>query len=113
MFKDWFYPEIKKIGFEDVKYALSVQQRNNTLMINRLDILDQGCLIKGTLHAQEEERTMNQYIDDGLAKTRKIIVYGMNACDDRMHSKCRQLQSLGFLDVETMNFRRPAKQWIS
>lgn len=98
MFKEWFYPEIKKIGFEDVKSALSAQ-RNNTLIINTLDTQDQNCLIKGTIHAQDEERTINKYIDDGLAKNRNIIIYGMNDCDNKLVSKCRQLQSLGFLDV--------------
>jgi hypothetical protein len=98
MFKEWFYPDVKKIGFDDVKRALSMHS-SATLIINTLDNANQQCLIKGTIHANDEERTVNQCIDDGVAKTRRVIVYGKNSCDTTTASKCKQLQSLGFLEV--------------
>jgi rhodanese-related sulfurtransferase len=98
MFKEWFFPEPKKIGFEDVKYAL-VSHSRATLIINTLDAGEQNCLIKTSIHANDEERIINQYIEDGIAKTHRVIVYGRHGCDPKVASKCKQLQSLGFGEV--------------
>jgi len=96
MFGKWFSPECKKIGFEDVKDAI---YSRDTMIINTLPIIEQACLIQGTINASDEERIMNQYIEKGTASTKRIIVYGKHSCDDTSQTKCKQLQSLGFGEV--------------
>lgn len=96
MFRDWFLPEAKKIGFEDMKHAL---RTIDTIIINTLPHADQTCLIQGTIPAGEEEETINRYIENGLSITKRVVVYGKHSCDNTAPAKCKQLQSLGFGEV--------------
>lgn len=96
MFRDWFLPDAKKIGFEDVKHAL---RTIDTVLINTLSHSEQTCLIQGTLLAAEEEDTINRYIESGAAINKRVIVYGKHSCDATASSKCKQLQGLGFGEV--------------
>ena len=40
-------PSVRKVNFEDVQYA--IKQRQNYLLINTLDMNEQGCLISKTI----------------------------------------------------------------
>ena len=90
-------PKIRKIGFEDVKNAILASA--HFVLINTLLPTRQDCLIKNTIHSQQEEAYINELLFDNRQKTKSIIVYGMNALDDTCERKCRQLCSLGFLEV--------------
>lgn len=96
MFREWFYPECKKVGFEDVKYVLKTI---DTILINTLTPNEQTCLIENTLPANDEERVINQLIENSKASTKRVVVYGRNSCDSSVQTKCKQLQSLGFDNV--------------
>lgn len=96
MFREWFLPETKKIGFEDVKYAM---RAIDVIIINTLPHSEQSCLIQGTIPAAEEEETINRYIENGTAISKRVVVYGRHSCDNTSSAKCKQLQSLGFAEV--------------
>jgi hypothetical protein len=85
---------VTKINFEDMKYAL---EHEGYLLINTLPSSEQECLIDGTIHADDETATLNKFLRQNI--TVKIIVYGLNASDERVDAKCQQLRSLGFFHV--------------
>lgn len=84
---------IKKINYEDI------QNRNkNVLLLNTLSETKQACLIKGTIHAKDEERLINDYYKQGeLGKT--IFLYGEHSNDQSLNNKYNQLLSLGFTNI--------------
>jgi len=84
---------IKKINYEDI------QNRNkNVLLLNTLSETKQACLIKGTIHAKDEERLINDYYKQGeLGKT--IFLYGEHSNDPCLNNKYNQLLSLGFTNI--------------
>lgn len=84
---------IKKINYEDI------QNRNkNVLLLNTLSETKQACLIKGTIHAKDEERLINDYYKQGeLRKT--IFLYGEHSNDQSLNNKYNQLLSLGFTNI--------------
>ena len=86
----------QKVNFEDVQYAL--KHNENHLLINTLGENDQGCLILGSVVASQEVILINKCIQSGTKDTR-IIVYGMNSNDEKIHTKSSQLNSLGFYNV--------------
>lgn len=84
---------IKKINYEDI------QNRNKqTILLNTLSETKQECLIKGTIHAKDEERLINDYYKRGeLGKT--IFLYGEHSNDPCLTNKYNQLLSLGFTNI--------------
>ena len=94
---DILSPKIKKIGFEDVQYAIG--HTSHFLIINTLPVMSQDCLIKNTIHSQQEETVINDLISDYRMKARTVIVYGLNATDETCEPKYKQLVSLGFSEV--------------
>ncbi len=96
MFFNWLQPKIKKIGFEDMKYAIDSRQY---MIINTMDSSEQDCLIRNTIDIHTEEKKINEILESFEMKTKKIIIYGKNACDERMDKKYIQLQKLGFTHV--------------
>ena len=84
---------IKKINYEDI------QNRNkNVLLLNTLSETKQACLIKGSIHAKDEERLINDYYKQGeLGKT--IFLYGEHSNDLCLNNKYNQLLSLGFTNI--------------
>jgi rhodanese-related sulfurtransferase len=85
--------KIKKIGFEDMKYALENPAR--FILINTLSNDDQDILIKTTIASDTEETVLNELLND-FQKDEPIIVYGRNACDNSVEKKYKQLINLGF-----------------
>lgn len=96
MFSNWFQPKIKRIGFEDMKYAVENRQY---MIINTMDISEQDCLIRNTIDIHTEEKRINEILESFEMKTKQMVIYGKNACDERTEKKCIQLQKLGFTHV--------------
>ena len=84
----------RKIGFEDMKYAV----QNNFLIINTLPESLQECLIRGTTISNEEEETMNELIDND-EMDRVVILYGANSADETVEKKFSEMTEMGFKRV--------------
>ena len=97
MITDWFSKPTKKIGFEDVKVAISSSSKY--FIINTLLTNEQDCLIKNTVDVKDEEKTLNSILDNYEMKKVSIIVYGKNAADNSVEKKYKQLVGLGFSNV--------------
>ena len=94
--KKWFSTSIKKIGFEDIKYAVCHKEY---LVINTMDSQSQGCLIYGTVSLGEEEAILNRFIEESDQGSAKIVIYGRNSTDISVDQKAEQLSCLGFREV--------------
>ena len=97
-------------SFEDIQDLLSQQPSDkktqhqtpiqNKTLINILPSAEQACLIGGTLAADIEEQTINDWVKSGKAVDRCIILYGKNTDDAaRLEKKRKDLRALGFHDV--------------
>jgi hypothetical protein len=96
--KTWMYnPSFRKIGFEDVKYAM--KNPNDHILINTLSLNFQDNIIQGTLPAIMEESVLNKLIEDYETGRIKVVVYGKNNVDESAEKKAKQLLSLGFSEV--------------
>jgi len=93
---DFFTKTIYKINFKDVQRVLKSPEY---IIINTLPASEQDCLIKNTLPLYEEEKLLNDLLNSYDVSSKKIIVYGKNACDDTAEKKYRQLLKLGFAHV--------------
>jgi hypothetical protein len=85
---------IKKINFEDMQCLI---RNNNIIIINTLDEKMQVCLITNTTDAHEETTILNNLLKKNTENI--IVIYGMNACDEKIVSKYNQLVKLGFCNV--------------
>ena len=97
MFSGLFQTSYKKINFEDIQYA--IQKPNEYIMINTLPISEQECLIKNTLPYDQEEKTINELLNNYDLNNKKIIIYGKNANDETADKKYSQLKTLGFSEI--------------
>jgi len=97
MFSGLFQTSYKKINFEDIQYA--IQKPNEYIMINTLPISEQDCLIKNTLPYDQEEKTINELLNNYDLNNKKIIIYGKNANDETAEKKYSQLKTLGFSEI--------------
>jgi len=88
---------IQKVNFEDVQYLLN--KKDNYLLINTLSEMEQDCLITTTITAEKEVELLNSYLKTQHKYMTKIIIYGKNSNDDKIHTKYNQLVSLGFYNV--------------
>jgi len=86
----------QKINFEDVQYV--VKNTEMYALINTLTENEQDCLIPNTININKEIELINNFIKTGNKQV-KIIIYGRNCCDEKIHSKYKQLNSLGFYNV--------------
>jgi len=86
---------IQKINFEDVQTAC--KNPEIYLLINTLPESEQDCLIKNTVNANKEEKIINSHLY--TSKRIRIIIYGRNSNDEKIHIKYNQLLKLGFLNV--------------
>jgi hypothetical protein len=93
---NWFFSNIKKIGFEDVK--ILIDEKDTVTIINTLSSVEQHCLIKNTLLYDKEEETINDLLEKCNYR-KKIMIYGKNNLDDTVEHKYRQLAGLGFLQI--------------
>lgn len=96
LFKKWFSTSIKKIGFEDIKYAICHKEY---ILINTLDSQSQGCLIMGTISSLEEESVINNILENYEQGNVKIVLYGRNCADLSVEKKGQQLLALGFKEI--------------
>jgi|LauGreDrversion4_2_1035121.scaffolds.fasta_scaffold04522_9 hypothetical protein len=105
------------MNFEDVQFIINVDvtairqgpsfatsrwnAKERFLLINTLPANQQGCLIRNTVDATDEEARINDIIsgrdDDGELIT--VVVYGKNATDETVATKCAQLKTLGISNV--------------
>lgn len=85
---------IQKCNFEDIQNIIN--KNNKFILINTLPHDFQDCLIKGTIHVNEEENIINS-----LLKTKDvtIFIYGKNNNDQTIYKKYIQLNSLGFNNI--------------
>ena len=96
--KSWlFNKKIQYIGFEDVKYAISI--RDKYTIINTLSEIEQDCLIIGTIPSMNEEHIINKWIEEEKMSAVHIIIYGKNSADDTVRKKYSELQKVGFETV--------------
>ena len=96
----WFSKsnEIKNIGFEDMKCAIKIGKT----IINTLNIVEQTCLIYGTISYDKEEQIINHLIETG-DKDHMIIIYGKHSSDETPLKKYNQLIKYGFKKVYIYN----------
>ena len=85
----------RKVNFEDIQYLLN--KNNEYILINTLDIKEQECLIKNTICIQDEEKFINQFMNQKLDIN--IVIYDKNANAPNLMKKYEQLVSLGFVNV--------------
>ena len=83
-----------QLSFEDIQI---LNQKHDTTMINTLHPTEQGCLIRGTIRLEGEEKVINDLLQSDTR--RLIIVYGKNCNDDSVARRHAQLVSLGFQRV--------------
>ena len=84
---------ISKIGYEEMQNNI----KNDSIIINTLNINEQQCLIKKTIPSSKEEETINFYLKKN--KVIQIIIYGKNNLDESVVKKYKQLIDLGFKQV--------------
>ena len=86
-----------KIGFEDVKIAISNQSKY--VIINTLSSDLQNILIKNTTPCNEEETIINKIFSDYTMPDLPIIIYGTNYCDKTIEKKYDQIIKFGHSNV--------------
>jgi rhodanese-related sulfurtransferase len=86
----------KKANYEDVQIA--IKNSTSYLLINTLEASEQDCLLPNTINIQQEEKIINDLIQN-VNKNVKIIIYGKNSSDEKVYKKMQQLTSLGFYNV--------------
>jgi len=87
--------QIRKINFEDVLTGIS---DSNTIIINTLPNDNQSCLIEKTVSYLRETELINSLLSSSRTNA-KIVIYGMNSCDESIVVKYNQLNKLGFTNI--------------
>ena len=89
---------IQKVNFEDIQNVLNNQVKN-VLIINTLENTSEAqyCILPGTVSYANEEKIINNYLNDN--KQIRIIIYGKNVNDISIYKKYTQLVELGFENV--------------
>ena len=89
---------IQKVNFEDIQNVLNNQVKN-VLIINTLENTSEAqyCILPGTISYANEEKIINNYLNDN--KQIRIIIYGKNVNDISIYKKYTQLVELGFENV--------------
>tara|TARA_B110001450_G_C17583463_1_gene465953 strand:+ start:139 stop:522 length:384 start_codon:yes stop_codon:yes gene_type:complete len=85
-----------KVNFEYMQNC--IEHPDSQTVINVLDNDSQHCLIHTTVLAREEEETVNSHLKSD--KTKPIIIYGRNCCDEKVVRKHKQLLTYGFKNVK-------------
>jgi hypothetical protein len=86
---------IERISFEDVQYCI----RHGYIIINTLPDDKQNVLIKGTIPASKEVEIINNIISKKEQTRTNIVVYGENACCEKLEKKANDLVKIGFQRV--------------
>ena len=107
---EWFGTKdvVKVIGFEDMLVLL----RSNVVLLNTLERREQTCLIRGTVHADDEEQTMNTMLTstDTLVTDRLVVVYGRHNLDPKPVEKAKMLRTLGL--TRLLVYRGGLFEWL-
>jgi hypothetical protein len=82
---------INKVNFEFIQNIIN---DSSFILINTLDNTNQKCLIKNTLHINDEITIIDNYIKC-KKNVKKIVIYGKNCTDESIYIKYKQLISLG------------------
>ena len=85
---------MRKVNYEDIQEAI---KDSNTMIINTLNIDNQGCLIERTTSIKSEVKILNESLTKN--KEIRIIIYGKNSNDETTLAKYEQLVKLGFYNV--------------
>ncbi len=85
---------INKINYEDLNF---LSNNNECILINTLPSTMQECLIVNTVNINEEISLINSYLKTDQKKT--IIIYGKNCNDESIYKKYKQLNDLGFINI--------------
>lgn len=97
-----FRSNIVRIGFETMKKYMMMMMMNkngnDVFIINTLSMNEQHCLLLNTLEAQQEEKIINDFVQDYNFNV-VLVVYGKNAYDLTAENKCKELMKLGFCNV--------------
>jgi|UniRef100_A0A6C0CPM8 hypothetical protein len=93
----FFSSPTKRLNFENVQYA--IKNIEKYCLINTLPFSQQKCLIKHTLDAGLEEKTINDMLHNFNVSEKIIIVYGKNSDDESAINKLNQLSQLGVKHV--------------
>lgn len=86
----------------------AIKTSNAYIIINTLPVLEQSCLIPGTVLCDKEENLINDILSQGLSK--KFIIYGKNDADETVDKKYQQLRGLGFSDIYV--YRGGLFEWL-
>jgi hypothetical protein len=86
---------VRKINFEDVLISIS---DSNTIIINTMTNDSQSCLIDKTVSYLRETELLNTLLSSSKTNVR-IVIYGMNSCDESIVLKYNQLNKLGFTNI--------------
>jgi hypothetical protein len=97
---EFFNKSVRKINFKDMQ---SVLRSPDYIIINTLLISEQDCLIKNTISCEQEEKTINDLLNNYDLGAKKFVIYGKNSCDESAEKKYRQLVTLGFMYVYLYN----------
>lgn len=87
---------MQKINFEDMQTVLKNHEAH--LLINTLSENEQYCLLPHTIIASQEEQIINRFLQNRNKQIR-IIIYGKNCNDEKIHVKYQQLVKLGFYNI--------------
>jgi len=85
-----------KIGFEEMHRAIRAPAQY--CIIHTLAAEEQGCLVLGTVRAEEEEKRIDAILAK-LGSDVKVVIYGRNNVDETVEKKYRQLVGLGLKEV--------------
>ena len=97
MLQEWFKTKSAVISFEDVQKI--IPNKSNYIIINTLPTNEQNCLITNTIGYMEEEKIINQLMNQYDFYSKRFVIYGKNCNDETVEKKCSQLKQLGFTYV--------------
>ena len=87
----------KYVNFENVQDA--VHSNQDIILINTMPSSEQSCLIKNTVHANDEEQIINDMLFKLTVSDKPVFVYGKNDSDPRVDEKYNNLKKLGVESV--------------
>ena len=97
MFSWTHKPTSKYINFENVQDA--VHSNQVIILLNTLPGNEQSCLIKNTVHANDEEQIINDMLFKLTVLDKPVFIYGKNDSDPRVDEKYNNLLKSGVESV--------------
>jgi len=87
----------KYVNFENVQDA--VHSNQDIILINTMPSNEQSCLIKNTVHANDEEQIINDMLFKLTVPDKPVFIYGKNDSDYRVDEKYNNLKKIGVESV--------------